>query len=115
MDALELAGPTPAGATTDDGFASALAEARRVRELLRAGAATDPDCLTASIDRLEQALAAHLTEAGPAGAARLIALLDEIGGLAREIETARAAVGARLAGDRRRRQAGSAYRRLGAT
>lgn len=97
----------------DEAFATALAEARRARELLRAGEVADLDRMAASIDRLEQALDRHLAEGGSAVTAPLIALLDEVGGLVREIETAKAAVGARLAGDRRRRRAGSAYQRLG--
>jgi hypothetical protein len=103
----------PGDGRAADLLASALAETRRARDRLQAGETLELDRLSASIERLEQVLAGPAAGAGPAIAGPLIALLDEVGGLVRAIETARAAVGMRLATDRRLRQAGSAYRRLG--
>lgn len=94
-------------------LAEALAEAGRARRAVQAGLDIDLDQLTSSIDRLEQTLGDQLAEPGAVAAPALIALLDEIGGLVREIETARAAVGTRLLNDRRHRRAGQAYRRSG--
>lgn len=94
-------------------IAAALDEARRARRALQAGYDVDFTRMTSSIGDLERLFSRHPLAAGAVRGSPLIALLEEIGGLVREIEVAKEEIGTRLAHDRRHRLAGHAYLRAG--